>query len=230
MCERARVLVADDDSVTRALLTGALTQWGYQPEVETTGDAALQRLLDSRRPPIAILDWEMPGVTGVEICRRLGEGVQAEARPWVIVLTSREDEADPSLALEAGADDFVRKPVHFAEIRTRLRVAESLHDLKRVSDENARLEGAMAMASTVCHEFNQPLQAARTNLQLLGMGRDPDEEAPEEVTAVEAALARLSSLTHRLMRLTHYEPQAYLNHDTDILELPDLDPVPGGGD
>ena len=221
-----RVLVADDDAVVRTIFRTALESWRYPAELVATGTDALERLLAPDRPSIAILDWEMPGMTGIAVCREVRKRVPVADRPCMIVLTARESDDAPAIALDAGADDFVRKPIHAAEVRTRLHIAASMRELRRVAGEHSRLEGAMEMASTVCHELNQPLQAARVNLELVRMERGDDPAIAEELEQVHRQIVRLGALTSRLMRLTHYRPAAYLDRDTRILDLSPPDVVP----
>ena len=139
-----RTLVADDDPVLRRLVTGLLTSWGHEVESAGDGDEAWQALGVEDPPPIAILDWIMPGPTGVEICRRLRESTSG-ALVYVLLLTSRGNTDDIVTALASGADDYVTKPFEPAELRARLQVGERVIGLQRkLAERVTALEHALA--------------------------------------------------------------------------------------
>ncbi|WP_200827203.1 response regulator [Thermomonospora echinospora] len=120
----ATILLVEDDPSARAALDLALSRLGHGVISQTTGEEALQTLR-ARRPEIAVLDVMLPGLDGIELCRRIRRD---DALP-VILLTARGDDLDVVLGLEAGADDYVVKPVEprvlDARIRAVLRRAEN---------------------------------------------------------------------------------------------------------
>jgi two-component system NtrC family sensor kinase len=131
------ILVAEDDPVSRRILSLTLEKWGYEVEAVGTGEAAWEALARDGGPPLAILDWMMPGIEGPEVCRRLrGERT---ARPvYVILLTARNTPEDVAAGLEAGADDYVAKPFHRDELRARLQVGVRIVELQRAILASAR--------------------------------------------------------------------------------------------
>jgi putative two-component system response regulator len=119
-----QVLIADDEPVSRALLENTLVEYGYDVRTAADGLEAFE-LLRSGTFRIVISDWEMPGLSGVDLCRRLRQrGVGGYV--YVILLTSRNRTEDIVTGLEAGADDFVTKPFEPAELCMRLRVGQRL--------------------------------------------------------------------------------------------------------
>ena len=104
-----KVLIAEDDPVSCSVLNAFLSRWGYEVVVATDGTEAWEILHQPEAPRLAILDWIMPGITGVDICRRLREEDQSPP-PYVILLTSRAGAEDVVEGLEAGADDYISKP------------------------------------------------------------------------------------------------------------------------
>jgi len=123
------VLIADDEPISRRLLEASLVRWGYQVEVARDGHEALESLLRDTAPRLAVLDWMMPRVDGPEVCRR------ARARPgapysYLLLLTSKEARSDLVAGLEAGADDYIRKPFDAEELRARLRAGERILTLQ----------------------------------------------------------------------------------------------------
>lgn len=124
-----QVLIADDSAVSRRLLRGTVSQWGYEPVVVNDGDEAWFALSAPAAPRLAILDWQMPGVDGPEICRRLRsrEGLRYI---YTILLTGTNSPANVVEGLKAGADDFVTKPFNPEELEQRLRTGRRIVELQ----------------------------------------------------------------------------------------------------
>jgi DNA-binding response OmpR family regulator len=116
----SHILLVEDDSDLREAMAAALTADGHDVQVAADGHAALSALAD-RKQDLVLLDIALgAGPDGVEVCRRLRH---ADTDVYVMMLTARDGEADVVLALEAGADDYVTKPVGIAELRSRVRAA-----------------------------------------------------------------------------------------------------------
>ena len=114
-----QILLAEDDRISRVMLQAVLQKWGYRVVSVSDGQQALDKLLDPDGPSIAILDWMMPGLTGVDVCRMLHakEGM----RPLhIMLLTARGKGKDTAEALEAGADDYLAKPYNLVELQARI--------------------------------------------------------------------------------------------------------------
>ena len=139
-----RILVAEDDPVSRLLLETHLKKWGHEPVSTADGTAAWEMLQREDAPALAILDWMMPGLDGVEVCRR-ARG-RTSARPlYIILLTARADTQDTIDGLGAGADDYVTKPFAGAELRARVSVGVRVVELQgELAARIADLEGALA--------------------------------------------------------------------------------------
>lgn len=138
-----RILVADDDPVSLRILQKALEKWGHEVVAATDGTQAWQVLTRPEAPPMAILDWMMPGMNGPTICRRTRNGLST-AVPYLILLTARASEIDVVAGLEAGANDYVTKPFHYAELRARVRVGVRVLSLQgRLAEQVRDLELAL---------------------------------------------------------------------------------------
>jgi DNA-binding response OmpR family regulator len=120
-----KILIAEDEFTTRMMVQVSLENWGYRVESVTNGEEAWAKLQKPDAANIAILDWEMPGLDGVEVCRRVKE-MGSENPPYVILLTARDSKTDIIRGFDAGADDYMTKPFNDDELRARTRVAEKL--------------------------------------------------------------------------------------------------------
>ena len=117
-----KVLIADDDPVWRKLLTQNVQKWGFEVIEAEDGQQAWNMLQEHRAPRIAILDWQMPELDGVDICRRIRSSLNL---PFIytIILTSRDTREDVVAGFESGADDYLVKPVDMTILRSRLSAA-----------------------------------------------------------------------------------------------------------
>lgn len=140
-----RILIADDDSITRRLLETILTKWSYQVVIAQDGDEAWQILQGEGAPKLAILDWMMPGLDGVEICRRARQRIDAPY-VYIMLLTSKVRKEDLIEGMEAGADDYLTKPFNRHELEVRLRAGLRILDLQEAlmtsSDELAQVRSS----------------------------------------------------------------------------------------
>jgi two-component system, cell cycle response regulator len=124
-----RVLAAEDNPVFQSMLRSMLAKWGYDPIIARDGVEAWRALDSDNAPRLAILDWMMPGLDGVELCRR----VRAAAREpyiYLVLLTARSESQDLVEGMEAGADDYLTKPFVAQELRVRLRAGRRILDLQ----------------------------------------------------------------------------------------------------
>jgi diguanylate cyclase (GGDEF)-like protein len=122
---KKRVLIAEDDPVSCHLLKSFLVKWDYDVTVETNGAVASRILESDDAPRLAVLDWMMPGMEGVQICQRIRE---RKSRPYIylLLLTARSEKRDLLRGLELGADDYLTKPFDSEELRARLLVGERI--------------------------------------------------------------------------------------------------------
>ena len=119
MSEKHRILVVDDEPDTRFILKAALTHEGYDVSLASNGQEAFT-LLEESVPDVILLDVMMPGMTGFEVCQLLKTDSRWQHIP-IILVTALAGKRDLARGLEAGADDFVHKPVHNLELRSRVR-------------------------------------------------------------------------------------------------------------
>jgi two-component system, cell cycle response regulator len=120
-----KVLVADDEPVSRRLLESSLARWGYEVVTAKDGLEASRILLSPDSPKMAVLDWLMPGMDGVQLCQEIRRN-KPEPYTYIFLLTGRRGQDDVVQGLEAGADDYVRKPFDPSELRVRLRTGKRI--------------------------------------------------------------------------------------------------------
>ena len=138
------VLIAEDDPTSRRLLKGTLEKWGFEVEVCCDGDEAWQALQRDEAPQLAILDWMMPGMEGLEICRRL-RALPQKRICYAILLTAKNRKQDLAEGLGSGADDYMIKPFDPCELKARLQVGIRLLSLQQaLAGRVSELEEALA--------------------------------------------------------------------------------------
>jgi len=116
---RPRILIVEDEQPLVTLLTYNLEAEGFAVEAESRGDSAADRLRDDV-PDLLILDWMLPGISGIELCRRLRQRQETRALP-IVMLTARGEESERIRGLATGADDYVVKPFSVAELTARVK-------------------------------------------------------------------------------------------------------------
>ncbi len=138
-----RILIADDDPVSRRVLELTLKSFGHEVVVTADGAEALAVLQQEESPTLAILDWMMPEIDGTEICRRLRKEVTSTP-PYLILLTAKSERGDVVAGLDAGANDYLTKPFDRAELRARVQVGTHVLELQRnLADRVVELEDAL---------------------------------------------------------------------------------------
>ena len=209
-----RVLVADDDSIIRSLYEQVLIANGHEPVSFDDGTAAWEAF--ERDPfPLAMLDWNMPGIDGVELCRRIRK-TEKGLETFILVITAREGIEALTAVLDAGADDFISKPISADLLSARLTIAQ-----RRMENDVARrqVEGELARAQwlagigetslAVQHEINNPLASLIGGAYLLETIRSPEDQREMVKTMVTAA-HRIRDVVQRLAQLKDPKTVEYL--------------------
>ncbi len=139
-----KILVADDEPISRRLLETHLARWGYEVVGATDGAEACRVLERDDAPPLAIIDWMMPELDGLEVCRKI-RAVPRNPATYIILLTVRDSGGDVVQGLDAGADDYVTKPFDREELRARVQVGVRVVALQtKLTERLADLEDALA--------------------------------------------------------------------------------------
>jgi two-component system cell cycle response regulator len=139
-----RVLIAEDDAMFRKILRSWLESWGYQVTVAEDGAEAWQILQEIRAPHLLILDWIMPNLNGIDLCRLVRERASFPYQ-YILLVTAKDDKQDLVRGLEAGADDYLSKPFNRDELRARLRTGRRILTLQ---DEQSKAKEELRVQAT----------------------------------------------------------------------------------
>jgi DNA-binding response OmpR family regulator len=233
-----KILMADDDAVTRRLLQSYLQKWGH--DVVMAGDGAeAWQIFQSGQFPLVITDWMMPGLSGVDLIRRIRADVRF-GYVYVILLTGRSQKEDLVEGMEAGADDFVTKPFDRDELRVRLREGERIIRLEQsLEEQNQALRSAQSAllereslanlgqrAATMIENISRPIAVASDRLaslrreMLAAMSLLNKYRAANEVLArLEPELAAQTALLEQDMNLASFQDRMAHLFDEATAEL-----------
>lgn len=201
-----KILVAEDSRTARTMLDAVLTKWGYEVTTVCDGTQAWSALQGSDAPNLAVLDWEMPGMNGPDLCRKLREEARQDPL-YLILLTGRNKPDDIAYGLESGADDYIAKPYNITELKARVDAGRRLLTLQNQMREREKLQGVLEMAGAVCHELNQPLQIVLGYAEMLLEDGDKNSDA---LITIKTEINRIGELTRRIMKITRYQAKPYL--------------------
>ena len=193
-----KVLIADDEAATVCLLKKLIEKWGYYAVIANDGNEALEILRASDPPQIALLDWFMPGKTGIEVCSACEE---ENLLVYRILVTSQDRDQDLMHALDNGAHDFQSKPITPGILKSRLTVAKrAIEGIQNVVSTE-RLAAVGELVAGVAHHFNNlntPILMYASSI-LKKDGLDPDLKM--KVEKIEKAAEQAGELTEKLMAM-----------------------------
>jgi two-component system, cell cycle response regulator len=142
-----RILIAEDDFTSRSMLTAVLKKSGYEVVETSNGSEAWREMQKTDAPRIAVLDWMMPEMDGLEVVRRV-RALQTEQLSYIIILTTKGEKADMIAGLDAGADDYLAKPFHPGELRARVEVGRRMIDM-----QDKLIKSREALAHEATHDY-----------------------------------------------------------------------------
>lgn len=144
-----QLLIAEDDVTSQVMLKALVAKIGYEPILTSDGLSAYDVLCKPDAPKLAVLDWMMPGMDGVEVCRKLRE-INTNEPPYLILLTSRDNREDIVKGLKSGANDYVVKPYDVEELQVRIGVGRKVVDLQvSLAGRIAELQAALSQIKTL---------------------------------------------------------------------------------
>ena len=144
-----KLLIAEDDVMSQVMLKAMVAKAGYEPIVTGDGLGAYEMLIRPGAPKLAVLDWMMPGMDGVEVCRKVRE-LKTDEPTYIILLTSRDDRKDIIHGLKSGANDYIVKPYDVEELRVRIGVGHKVVELQAsLAGRIMELQDALAQIKTL---------------------------------------------------------------------------------
>jgi DNA-binding response OmpR family regulator len=222
------LLLADDDPSMRDLLEAVLAAHGHTVALHPDGKAVWEAF-DHDPAPMVILDWQMPGMDGLEVCRRI-RGHPEGGDTYLLVITSRGGMDDLEAVLDAGADDYLPKPVTPQDVAARLRIAERRmavgQERRRAEYELQKskyLAGIGEVSLALQHEINNPLAALLTNSSLISSGMLDASEVKESLETIDVQARRIADVVKRLSALETPRSVEYIQGQRMV----DLRDVPG---
>ncbi|HEU0301348.1 MAG TPA: response regulator [Longimicrobium sp.] len=205
------VLIAEDDAAAARVLRLLLEQSGYRVTLAPDGESAMRILDEQGAPDLLLLDWMLPGVSGLEICHAARQRWDALRLP-ILMVTAKTDPESVYAAFDAGASDYVGKPFRGAELRAR--IGAHLRT-RRLVEERARMEAHLRerdkiftlglLAGSVAHDLNNPLAVISAHAQIL-LRRAPDEESAEQLRDIIQAVDRCSRIVTDLLNFARRHP------------------------
>jgi len=171
------VLVAEDDPMFRRILESWLKKWGYRVSITDDGTKAWNLVRQENGPEMLLLDWVMPGIDGLELCRRIRE-CRTCSYQYILLLTGKGEKRDVITGLEAGADDYLIKPFDQDELRARLQVGQRILDLQReliATREELRLQATHDALTgiwnrrAVLNLLDQEIERSKRSLKIIGV-------------------------------------------------------------
>jgi DNA-binding response OmpR family regulator len=212
------ILLADDNPSFRQVLAAIARRSGHTVVKEAIDGQDAWQAFQELRPPMLMLDWEMPGLSGIEVCGRVRASADGDV-PFIIMVTGKTEGSENLMsALDAGADDYVSKPISIPGFQARLRIAERRIEVsaaRRRAEEALRqaqyLAGIGQTTLALQHEINNPLAALLLHASLLeqGMVEDAAGQAENLATIVVQA-RRIADVVKRLQQLENPTSVEYL--------------------
>jgi len=217
-----KTLIAEDDYTSRSILETILKKWGYEVVSVSDGNDAWEILQEPEAPHLCLLDWMMPGMDGVDVCKNVRR-MKTSVPTYVILLTARNRKNEIVEGLSAGADDYIIKPFDNQELKARIAVGKRVVRLQQELLLQEKMRGVLEMAGTICHEFNQPLQSICGNAELLAAEIERDSPLHHKIRVIREQTERIAVLTRKVMNITTYASVTYSGKTTIV----DLDRAAG---
>ena len=203
------ILIVEDSETQAAVLSNEIERAGYEAMHAPDAESAL-KMASEHKPDLVLLDVVLPDLDGFTVCRRLKSSPATKDVP-VIMLTQMASPDDAVDGLNSGADDYLRKPISPRELRARIKNHLELRKWQRSKLEMSLLVTLRALATTVNHEINDPLQVILSNVEALqAENGKPDSEAGAALMNISRAVERISKLMGKIKTATSVATTDYL--------------------
>ena len=205
--EKITVLIVEDDPVTVEIIVSVLGKAGFRVIAAADGRSGLE-MARKHRPTIILMDVQMPGTSGIDICRQLNNDPDVGRIPVVFVTSSTQD-AVLEEAFKAGGRDFVCKPVRRVELLTRIGRLLELQKVEEKRTDYEKLKGVLETAGGVCHKLNQPLQYVLGAIQILMMDLSREDPNYTRLDAIREKIEQMGDITRKLAEITRYRTRRH---------------------
>lgn len=224
------ILIADDDPDTRVIVSSVIAILGHKPIVVSDGNEALA-FCREQLPDLALVDYMMPGLTGLEVCQQVKQ-LPGGAFVPVLMLTARDTVQDKVAALEEGVDDYLTKPFNYQELQARVKALLRVRDLNlELQSTNAQLQEMQErvveqerqlvvgqLAGTAAHQLGQPLSAILLNCYLLENLPKSDSKFVGALQSIKNDAKRMAEMIDQLRGVDASKKEGYYG-STEILSL-----------
>ena len=222
------VIIADDDPTMLALIRAVVEQGGHTVVSAVRDGEAAWAAFEAEQVPLIILDWEMPKLDGLGLCRRIRGSENAD--PFILIVTGRRTRDDLLKARDAGADDYLAKPVTPDDFAARLRIVErriQITGARRQAELELRraryLAGIGETSLALQHEINNPLAAMLSHAALLEAGMVEEGEKEEALATIVQQAKRIGDVVKRLRQIEQPRSVEYLGNSRML----DIGPAQG---
>lgn len=211
-----KVLIADDDPHSLRLLRLLLMKEGYEVVCASNGQEALQILNGENSPRLIVLDWMMPDIDGLTICKRIRASENEEEYRYVVLLTARGETEDLVTGMDAGADDYIIKPFHESELKVRLRAGKRILDLHKQLLE--RTQTVQDFVYAFSHDMRTPLIAINMTMSqaIEGIFGDLSAEYLNILRKSKRSIQELMNMADTLLMVARYEHNEKTLENTSV--------------
>ena len=205
-----RILIVDDDPNVALLMRLTLSRdGGFDLQTASNGEEAIEKV-HVYHPDLMLLDLMMPGIDGMEVCRRIKADDKVSGIS-IIMVTARREPGDIIKGMDLGADDYITKPFNPEELLARVRVHLRIRSLEQQAVAHRELEVALKMAITMQHEINNPLTGIMGNAEILKDWRSlPPDEVDKGVDVINESVRRIRDIVHQMSSVTRVVSAPYL--------------------
>lgn len=206
---KSTVFIVDDSPVTTKIISRMLKKNSDYYSVKIWDGPECIKKAKEVKPDLILLDIQMPGMNGIEVCKVLRKDEQTYDIPVIFVTASTDNETLKE-AFESGGTDYVRKPVNKIELLARIKSVLIQKKLEKRLMEKEKLNGVLEMAGGICHDLNQPMQVVSGYSELLLMDMGKENLAYPYIKMIKEQIDEMGSITRKLMRITKYETKDYI--------------------
>lgn len=213
-----KILIADDDPHSLKLLRLLLLKEGYEVVTANNGEEALAVLESKDSPRLVVLDWMMPDVDGLTICKKIRAAETEDEYRYIVLLTARSEREDLVTGMNAGADDYIVKPFHESELKVRLRAGKRILDLHKQLLE--RTQTVQDFVYAFSHDMRTPLIAINMTMSqaIEGTFGDLTDEYLSILRKSKRSIQELMNMADTLLMVARYEydQKALENNSIDL--------------